>query len=89
MTIYSAQQNLGATLRGIREQRGISQGALALHSGLNRSFISEIECGRANPSLGSLEKLAAALDLKVIDLLASAEGKDGQTNQQQQTSQHS
>lgn len=64
---------LGFTLRQLRERRGISQDALARHADLNRSFLSDLERGKANPSLVSLEKLAFALDMKVTELLVAVE----------------
>lgn len=61
---------LGQNLRAIREQRGFTQYALAKASGLAASYIYRIEEGRAKrPSHETLQKLAAALEVAVEDLV--------------------
>lgn len=42
---------------------------LSLMVGLNKNLINDIELGKANPTLVSLAKLAAGLDVKLTDLL--------------------
>ncbi|CAG4891658.1 helix-turn-helix domain-containing protein [Paraburkholderia saeva] len=62
-------RDLGLSLRRLREARGWSQEQLAGHAGLNRSYVGEVERGRAIASIVTVEKLAAALDVSVADLL--------------------
>jgi transcriptional regulator with XRE-family HTH domain len=54
---------VGERLRQIREQKNLSQGDLERKTGLIRSYISRVENGHTVPSLGTLEKLARALDI--------------------------
>jgi transcriptional regulator with XRE-family HTH domain len=61
---------LGATLRHYRQQRRLSQQALATSTGLSPTYILEIEQGHRNPSLLCLLRLADALELAVAELLA-------------------
>ncbi|MBM4218084.1 MAG: helix-turn-helix transcriptional regulator [Gammaproteobacteria bacterium] len=51
--------------RVIRALQGLSQQDVADRLGLSLKVIRAIESGRANPGLASLEKLAAAADLRV------------------------
>lgn len=62
-------QQLGETIREIREGKGLSQERLALEADLDRTFISSIEAGRRNLTFGSILKVSDALGLKPADLL--------------------
>jgi transcriptional regulator with XRE-family HTH domain len=64
----------GGVLRARRDELRLSQEQLALRAEINRSFLGEIERGRATPSLQTLAKLAAALELPLSLLLARCEG---------------
>jgi transcriptional regulator with XRE-family HTH domain len=64
---------LGEWVRRIRLEQGISQRALADRSGLSRSYVCDIERGRgAQPSLTTLDKLAAALGASRADLMRAS-----------------
>lgn len=63
----------GAALRRVRLRAGLSQEQLALESGVQRNFISLIELGRNQPTIGTIVKLARALELKPSELVAEAE----------------
>jgi transcriptional regulator with XRE-family HTH domain len=62
-------EKLATRLRAAREKRGLSQAALATKAGLSRIYITKLEAGERAPSLATLEELAKALRVKVIDLL--------------------
>ncbi len=56
-------------VREIRQQRGITVYELAKRSGLAQSFVWRLDHGTAtSPGIGSLVKLAKALDCEVTDL---------------------
>jgi transcriptional regulator with XRE-family HTH domain len=75
MTIRSpAHAAFGRTIRAIRNRRGVSQESLALHCGLDRTYISGIERGTRNPSLTNILKIAAALDVGPAELFADMPG---------------
>ena len=56
---------LRSALRELRTKKGLSQEALALDCGLDRTYIGGIERGERNVSLVNIEKIAAALGVSV------------------------
>ena len=59
----------GRQLAELRRQAGMSQEALALESGLARSYLGGVERGQRNIALLNICRLAAALSLRPSDLL--------------------
>jgi transcriptional regulator with XRE-family HTH domain len=59
-------------IRAWREYRTLTQTALASSVGVTRSFLSQIETGRREMSISTLQKLAAALDTDLSFLLPAA-----------------
>jgi transcriptional regulator with XRE-family HTH domain len=56
---------VGSAFRQLRERAGISQEELAFRAGLDRTYVSGIERGRRNPSLKSMQRIAAQLSLSL------------------------
>jgi len=56
-------------VREVRKARHLSQRQLAGRMQVPRTYISKIENGKAIPTLGSLERLAAALEVDVCQLV--------------------
>jgi XRE family aerobic/anaerobic benzoate catabolism transcriptional regulator len=63
---------LGARVRAWRARRGMTRKALAADSGLSERFLADVESGKGNVSINSLEATARALNITVIDLLQDA-----------------
>jgi transcriptional regulator with XRE-family HTH domain len=59
-------------VRDIRRKRHLSQRQLANRMEVPRTYISKIENGKAIPTLGSLERLADALEVDVCQLVRDA-----------------
>jgi transcriptional regulator with XRE-family HTH domain len=59
-------------VREIRKARHLSQRQLAGRMQVPRTYISKIENGKAIPTLGSLERLAAALEVDMCKLVRDA-----------------
>src|SRR5581483_9466844 len=61
-----------------RRELGLSQEFVATKSELCRSYYSDIEKARRNPSLVALARIAHALQVPLWRLVAAAELEDGQ-----------
>jgi len=59
---------IGRRLRILREQKTLSQGDIEKRTGLLRCYISRVENGHTVPSLETLERLAAALEVPLYQL---------------------
>jgi len=60
---------VAAQVKDIRKARHLSQRQLAGRMQVPRTYISKIENGKAIPTLGSLERLAAALEVDICQLV--------------------
>jgi transcriptional regulator with XRE-family HTH domain len=63
------RQVVAKNLRRLRGERGLSQEELADRAGLNRNYVGMIEREENAPTVDTLEDLAKALDVSVIDLV--------------------
>jgi len=69
------EEAFGEVIRDLRKSNTMSQEKLAELSKLDRSFISQIECGRKQPSLITIYQLAKSFKLSASKLLALTEEK--------------
>jgi transcriptional regulator with XRE-family HTH domain len=67
------QRVLGANIRLIRQERGLSQETFADLLGLHRTYIGGLERGERNVSLRSLERYAHSLRVDPLQLLTPVE----------------
>ena len=77
MRSVEAQARLGRAVRVARIEQGSSQEQLAASAGLDRTYVSGMERGTRNPTLATVERLAAALGMTAAELLALADRLDG------------
>lgn len=76
-------KRLGLTLRTLRSEMGLSQESLAHLAGITKNQLQLIESGRSvgrksgpgpsNPRIETLSGIASALNVKMSELLASAQ----------------
>src|SRR5205823_2668720 len=66
--------HLADNIKAIREARGLSQQQIAKAAGIPRATWTHLESGAANPTLAVLVKVAAALQVRLDELLAPARG---------------
>jgi transcriptional regulator with XRE-family HTH domain len=67
--MHEDAKKLGANLKEIRLSRGIKQAEIARTLGVDRSFVSNIENGKTNPTLSTIASLARALGVSTDELL--------------------
>jgi transcriptional regulator with XRE-family HTH domain len=68
ITSEEARVDVGERLRAIRKLRRVTLRTVAERAELSESFLSQVERGRANASIASLKRIAAALGVNVADL---------------------
>lgn len=66
-------RRLGAKIRLLRKEGGLTLVELARLTGLSHPFLSQIERGRARPSMNSLHRISEALGTNASRLLAGSE----------------
>ncbi len=69
----SPEERLGGRIRAFRQARRLTLRALALAAQTSPGFLSELERGQVNASVGSLRKLADSLGVTLADLFSDGE----------------
>ncbi len=64
------QRQVGLNIRRLRLKRDVSQLVIAFEADVALNYVSGIECGKRNPTIDILERLAAALRVKPAELFA-------------------
>jgi len=77
MVLQGLLARLGARLRALREERGLSLAELARQAEVSRRYLTEAEAGRANLSVAVLLRVAQALGTSATALLGAAEQARG------------
>jgi transcriptional regulator with XRE-family HTH domain len=67
------QPALGKAIRQLREERGMTQEALAHAAGVTVGHLSTIERGHSNPTWGTVKGIAKALDVALGHLALLAD----------------
>jgi transcriptional regulator with XRE-family HTH domain len=67
----SIKSRFGATIRTLRDERGLSQEELAERAGLHRNYVGGVERGERNIALENIVKLAKALSVATRDLFTN------------------
>lgn len=77
MTLQDYLQQLGARIQQTRKGRQLSQKVLAQQAGLDRAYISTIERGKHNVTIGAIMKLSTALGVPLGQLLVGEQPNNG------------
>jgi transcriptional regulator with XRE-family HTH domain len=56
-------------LKAARTRTGLTQAALAAKAGLTREYVNKLEAGRHDPTVGTLQRLATVLGVRMTTLL--------------------
>ena len=60
----------GEIIRAKRKERDMTQVELAFRAGINPATLSQLETGVRTPTMATVEKIAAALNMTVSELLS-------------------
>jgi transcriptional regulator with XRE-family HTH domain len=72
----SGLEEIGIKLKAFRLANGMTLKQLALKAGCTDAYLSQLERGRANPSITTLKKIAQALQVKVVDFFLESEPEE-------------
>ena len=64
-------QSLGAKLKALRAEKGLSQRRLAARAGVSNATVSLIESGRTDPSMGLMKRILDALGVSFAEFFAA------------------
>jgi transcriptional regulator with XRE-family HTH domain len=67
----TVQVAVGERLRAIRQLRRKTLKEIALAAGISESFLSQLERGRTNATIATLQRLSTALGIEVSDLFTT------------------
>ncbi|PIR44515.1 MAG: DNA-binding protein [Candidatus Vogelbacteria bacterium CG10_big_fil_rev_8_21_14_0_10_51_16] len=65
----TTNKRLGANMRRIREEKSLLQKDFAKKVGLDAAYLSNIENGKMNVTIATLEKIAKALGVQLKELM--------------------
>jgi transcriptional regulator with XRE-family HTH domain len=63
------RKRVGLAIQARRRVLGLSQDEIARRARLSNPYVSQIETGKRNPSLVTLDCIATALEMKLFELL--------------------
>lgn len=72
----AAHNGFGVALKSLRRERRLSLQEVASATGISASFLSIVENGKSDITLGRMMKLASFYDVHVSDLLPPGTGRD-------------
>lgn len=70
------KKTFGASIKAIRNEKGLSQENLSENSGLHRTYIASVETGQRNVSLCTIQSLAMGLGIEISDIFLRVESQD-------------
>lgn len=71
------QLALGAAIKSLRSERALKQLDVAEDAGITVAHLSKIEGGKVNPTWGTVEAIAQALGVRMVEVATSAEKAAG------------
>ena len=74
--IMQTKELLGLKIKELRKQKKLTQEKLAEILNLDIGYVSKLEVGRNFPTIGTLQKIADALDVELYELFQFTEAKE-------------
>lgn len=65
------QESFGVRIRELRKDKGWSQVELAFRSGIDRTYMTDVENGKRNVSSQNIEKIIKALEIDIPEFFNS------------------
>ena len=69
-------KEIAEKLKAFRLGNRMTLKQLAIKAGCTDAYLSQLERGRANPSITTLKKIAQALQVKVVDFFLESEPEE-------------
>ncbi len=68
-TTINVKKEIGQRIRSLRKRQGLTQEEMADKCGLHWTYVGGLERGERNPTLTTMQKVAAGLGVSVTELL--------------------
>jgi transcriptional regulator with XRE-family HTH domain len=62
-------RQIGKRLKALRTAAGLSQPTVAARAKISREYLARLEAGQHDPTVGTLQRLAKALNVSLLRLL--------------------
>ncbi|MBO5560881.1 MAG: helix-turn-helix transcriptional regulator [Firmicutes bacterium] len=72
-------KTVGSVIADLRRKKGVSQEVLSGFADIARTHLSAIERGERKPTLETLYRISAALEIKMSDIVLELERRLGET----------
>jgi transcriptional regulator with XRE-family HTH domain len=69
------RSRVGLHLQRLRREKGLSQEELAHSARVHQTYLSGVEGGKRNPSIGVLERITTALGVDIEELFRQSKGR--------------
>ena len=73
-------KRFGELVRRLRKERGYSQEDFSFRVGLHQTYVSSVERGERNVTIGTADRIAKALETTLADLFGELERGSGATD---------
>ena len=67
--------HVGRVVRSARTAKGMPRRVLSEASGISPRYLAQLESGQGNISIALLQRVAGALDLRLVDLLSDPQSR--------------
>jgi len=76
LLVMDINKQVGSHIKSLRKSKGHSQRSFALMVNMNRSYLIGLEKGQHSITVGILEKIVKALDIKLSEFFEGLENVD-------------
>ncbi len=73
-------KRFGELVRGLRLERGYSQEEFSFRAGLHQTYVSSVERGERNVTIGTADKIARALGITLSSMFSELERDSARSN---------